>query len=114
MRLSAVAALLVAACGGSNPAPPQTASFQLTSAGVTPVTFTIASGGTVTFVNKDSAPHQITSQCAELKSPSLAANASFSSAAIAGPATCSFSDALNPSNSAFDGTVVVDAPAPGY
>lgn len=104
--------LLTLACGGETPAS-QGAGFDLTASGVTPVTATIPSGGQVTFTNKDGAPHQIASDCAELASGSLAANATFS-ARLSGPRTCTFSDALNPSNAAFNGSITVSAPAPGY
>ena len=115
MRPAYVLALVMAlGCGGSGGGAPPTADFQITAAGVTPVTVTIASSGHVSFVNKDTAAHQVTSSCAALQSPSLAANATFTSAPIAGPATCTFSDALNAGNSAFNGTVTVAAPAPGY
>ncbi len=115
MRPGSWLALLVAVgCGGSGGGAPASADFQITAAGVTPVTVTIASSGHVSFVNKDAAAHQITSSCGALQSPSLATNATFTSAPIAGPATCTFSDALNPANSAFNGTVNVSAPAPGY
>ena len=112
MRPALVGLILAAACGGSGGGAPQGAQFQLVASGVTPITATIGSGGQVTFSNKDAAPHQITSSCAELHSPSLAMNQTFS-ATLAGPKTCPFSDALNPSNSAFSGTITVDAPAPG-
>lgn len=114
MRSALVLALL-AACGGSGGGPPSTGSFQLGATGVSPISVSIASGGHVTFVNKDAAAHQITSSCAALQSASLAPNATFTSAAITGPANCAFSDALNPGNAGFDGTVSVAAPpAPGY
>ena len=113
MRPALIAFLVAAACGGSSGSP-SSATFQLNSSGVTPVTVDIASGGSVSFTNKDAAAHQIaSSDCPELNSSSLANGDSFS-AFIGGPKTCHFNDSLNASNAAFNGTVNVAAPAPGY
>jgi plastocyanin len=73
---AAVLALMLASCGGSSNTSPSTsttststttsttpnsATITITSAGVNPSTVTIAVGGQVTFVNNDSAAHDMQS-----------------------------------------------------
>jgi plastocyanin len=111
MRRAAAFALLASlGCGKSGGSGPSGAQLQITAGGVSPNTISIPSGGQVTFTNKDSGPHQITSSaCAELNSPNLSTGQSFT-ATLTGPKTCPFSDALNPAATVFDGTITVEAP----
>ena len=102
--------LAVASCGSDSTAP----SVQLTAAGASPSTTSVNSAGTLRFVNQDTAAHQLSSSdCAELDSPKLAAGAEFIAQLGAGPKTCAYVDSLNPSATAFHGTVNVLAPNPG-
>ncbi len=121
--LALALAMALAACGGSGsssppPANPAATEVDLTSAGLSPSTVTIVSGGLVRFVNKDSAAHQIASSaCAELDSPSMSSGQDFS-VAVTGMKQCSFIDGLNPAAASFHGILNV-APAgsdagPGY
>ena len=95
------------ACGGS-----QTyyasSMVSLRGAGVSPSTVSLAGGTQLQFTNDDAADHRVIStDCAELNSPTLAPGASFSATMGAGPKMCAFSDALLPGNDAFQGTVTV-------
>ena len=109
-------ALAPLACGGKDTSSPV---VELRATGVSPTTIPVASKGTLRFVNKDTADHQITSaDCSELATPQLAANAESTVTLGVGPKTCTYSDALNPANTAFQGKVTVLAPGvgpdPGY
>jgi len=109
--LAALAACAVSACGGSDSthAPAQVV---LSASGASPTSVTIPSGGQVRFVNNDDADHQIASTAcsSELTSPKLSKGGSFTSSIIAGGKSCSFNDSLNPTSSAFTGTITVQAP----
>lgn len=105
-------ALAPLACGGEET--PATPLVQLSSAGVSPSSITVASSAALRFVNKDSADHQLAStDCSELASPKLSAGGSFTATLGAGPKTCTYKDSLAPSASAFQGTVTVQAPGSG-
>ena len=111
MRFSILAVMLLCllGCGGSGPSGP--VQIELTSAGLNPASIRAPSAGQVHFVNHDAADHQIASTaCPELASPKLAHNGEFTATLGVGPKPCSFSDSLNPSATAFQGTVTVGAP----
>jgi|SRR5712671_4065175 len=109
MRVAVAFSLLVLACGGSS-SPQGPVQLQITAAGINPRTITIPSGVQVSFVNKDTASHQITSSCPELSTPmALATDQSFTSAPLTGPKTCNFNDTVNPGTT-FAGTVTVLQP----
>ena len=117
LKLVLVTAVL-AACGGGSGGSKAGAAVQvsLVASGVSPASVNVGSNGQVHFVNNDAVAHQIASTtCAELASASLAAGADFTATLGTGPKTCTFNDGLNPSASAFTGTVNVAAPnTPGY
>ena len=114
-------AAVLAACGGSGSSPggpgssgPVQIAFSTT--GVSPVSANVGSNGQVHFVNNDAAAHQIAStNCTELNSASMATGQGLTLTVGAGPKTCAFNDGLNPSATAFAGTINVAAPnTPGY
>lgn len=107
--------VMLAACGGGDSTPSGApASVNLTASGAAPSTFTLPSGGQVHYFNKDTAAHQIAStDCSDIGSPSLAAGQDFLTQALLGPRSCTFRDSVNPSNSAFQGTVTINAPGAG-
>src|SRR5258708_37542091 len=103
--------LALMACGGSSSVP---AAITLRPAGADPTSISVMGGAQLQFANADSIDHRIaSSDCAELSSPTLPAGASFTATMGAGPKTCSFHDALQPSAAAFQGTVTVQSPAGG-
>ena len=106
--------LALAACGGSSSSfVPAMVSLQ--AAGVNPSTVRVTAETQVQFINADTIDHQVaSSNCSELDSPTLAAGASFTATMGPGPKTCAFADGLQPGASAFQGTVIVDQPSPGY
>jgi plastocyanin len=120
------AATLLGACGGGSDGvggsgsctPGQTASIDIQPGGVKPSAVCVLPGGSVTFKNSDTATHDIESgsTCTPLDlgviPPSESRTATLPTVAV-----CSFHDALNASNGAFDGTVAVTQPpatGPGY
>ncbi len=121
--LAAVLAAGAASCGGSSsPTEPtmtggggaSTASIALTPSGVSVHLLTVAPGAAVTFMNSDSAPHEMASdphpvhtQCPELNGPVLPPGASFTATMANMPETCGFHDHLNPTNTALQGTITV-------
>ena len=110
--LACLAACGLAACGGSDPSTAP-AKITITSSGLSASSVTVPSGGQVTFVNNDSADHQITSTvCTEISSGKLSNGGSYTTPALAGARSCGFSDALT-SDARFSGTVTVSAPGTG-
>jgi hypothetical protein len=98
--------LALMACGGSSSVP---AAITLRPAGADPTSISVMGGAQLQFANADSIDHRIaSSDCAELSSPTLPAGASFTATMGAGPKTCSFDDALQPSAAPFQGTVTVE------
>ena len=96
--------LALAACGSSS-AP---AAITLRPAGTDPSSISVLGGTLLQFANADTIDHRISSSdCPELSSPTLAAGASFTATVGAGPKTCAFDDALQPSAASFQGTVTV-------
>jgi len=105
--------LALAACGGS-PSSSGPAMVSLRAGGVTPSTISVMAGARLEFTNEDTVNHQVVSNdCSELSSPVLAAGASFTATMGAGPKTCTFSDALMPGKTAFQGTVTVEQSSTG-
>jgi hypothetical protein len=99
------------ACGGSSSAP---AAITLRSAGADPASISVMAGAQLQFTNADAVDHQVAStNCPELSSPTLPAGGSFTATMGAGPKTCSFDDALQPSAAPFQGTVMVQSSAVG-
>ena len=117
LQITALAAALAGCGGSSKPNTPGPAQVTLAAAGVAPASVNVGSGGQVHFVNNDAAAHQIagSANCTELNSPSLATGKDFTATLGTGPKTCTFNDGLNPTASAFSGTINVAAPnTPGY
>jgi plastocyanin len=123
---SILTATLLGACGGSQSSgggtgtctPGSTASFSIMSTGVTPKAVCVLPGGTVTFMNADTAQHDIESgtTCTQLNLGVIAAGGS-ATATFPTVEVCPFHDQLNPTNTAFQGNVYVTtapAPGPGY
>jgi len=110
MRVAVAFSLLLLACGGSS-SPQGPVQLQITAAGIAPTPITIPSGAQVSFVNKDTASHQITSSsCPELGSPVLATNGTFTATLTgqpSGPKTCNYNDSVN---AALAGTITVLQP----
>ncbi len=124
-----IAAALIAGCGGGSSSsqgngsctPGQSASLSVASTGFSPQAVCVLPGGTVTFTNHDTAPHDVeetgtTAGCTGLNLGSIAASQS-ATASFATAATCQFHDAAHASDAAFQGTVAVTtgpATGPGY
>jgi len=121
-----VALVALASCGGDGGGggetgtcnPSSTAAITISASGVSPTAVCVLPGGTVTFTNSDSAQHDIEpiGNCPALAlgqlAPSESKTATFSSAQI-----CTFEDADNAGNAAFQGTVAVSqttTTGPGY
>ncbi len=109
------AALGLAACGGggggggASCTPGTTAAIAINAMGVSPMNVCVQPMGTVTFTNNDAAPHDI-----EFNTPascptvgSIAPAGGQVTAAFPTAVNCSFHDGINPSNTAFQGTVAV-------
>jgi len=107
--------LASAACGGSSGGggsatctPSGTAAIAITAKGTSPQNACVTPGGTVTFTNNDTTAHQI-----EFGAADCPANlASIPAGGQVSPvfptqANCLYHDALNASNTAFQGTVAV-------
>ena len=83
----------------------------LDASGIASPAMTVDSGGTITFLNGDSRPHQIYSpECPELDSTLLRPGESYRTALGTGPKVCHFQDLLAPSVAAYAGTVEVRQP----
>jgi hypothetical protein len=80
----------------------------LDASGIGAPAMTVDSGGTVTFLNGDTRPHQIYSpECPELDSILLQPGESHRASVGTGPKVCHFQDLLAPSVAAYAGTVEV-------
>ena len=114
--LSFAVTLFLLACGGSSNNNSGPAQIELKASGASPASVSIASSAQVQFLNHDTVDHQIaSSNCSELASPRLTPNASFTATAGVGPKSCTWSDALNPTATAFQGSLSVAAPTgPGH
>lgn len=110
--VSVVAILFSVACAGEDAVLP--VEISLGAGGTTPSSTSVASGAALRFTNHDTIDHQIASTtCTELGSPTLAAGKSFTATLGVGPKTCTYKDGLHPTEAAFEGTVLVAAPAGG-
>jgi plastocyanin len=89
----------------------------INASGLSPQAVCVRPGGSVTFVNADTQPHDIQSDgCSELDlgviAPAGRKVARFDTAQ-----TCTFHDAANPANASYQGTVAVSeaqVEGPGY
>lgn len=128
--LIVIAALGLAACGGTSTSPsgvtvivrdggtggPNGATITLTSAGASPRSVTIAIGQTVTFINNDSRSHEMASDphpqhgsCPSMEAGlgTIGAGQTRVTHNFANAGTCGFHDHLDSSNGAFTGSIVV-------
>jgi plastocyanin len=97
--------------GPSNPAGSTT--ITATASGVSPQSMTVGMGAAVTFANQDSVTHQFAStQCPELNTPVLQPGGRSTATMANSPESCAFSDRLNPSNAAFQGSITVSSTGP--
>jgi hypothetical protein len=104
-----------AACGGSGGAPTGAFEVNLTPTGVKPNSFAALSQATLHFTNNDTVTHNITSaNCGELRTGVMAAGATATVMLGPGPKSCNFSDSLNPTAAAFQGSINVLPPGTGY
>jgi hypothetical protein len=113
--------LWLGACGGDPSSPvtaPDQASSSLTltlsSTGVSPKDSSILGNASITIVNDDSVPHQLASNpnpqqmdCPEINSPTLLPGDQFIVDIANRNGTCGFFDSLNPTDSNFQGTIMV-------
>ena len=92
------------------------ATVTITSAGVSPSPVTVAVGQSVTFVNNDSAPHEIASDphplhgsCPSIEAGigTLAAGQSRSTQGFANSGRCTYHDHLDSGNGRFQGTITI-------
>ncbi|HSL24533.1 MAG TPA: hypothetical protein VK886_23555 [Vicinamibacterales bacterium] len=121
---SAVAsvALLPAACGGGRgsltgpqPADVTDRTVTITASGVSPASLTVPAGSRVTFVNRDSRRHNMTSDphpdhsdCPEINTVgSLQPGESRETGNLVSVRTCGFHDHDQPTNDALRGRIVV-------
>ena len=103
-----------AACGSGSSG----INVDITATGLSLVNARVNPGDGVTFVNKDSRPHQIASAptasyatCPELNlGAPIAPGSSASVYMAAATETCAFNDKLDPANASYQGTIAV---APG-
>jgi len=126
LSTAAAAAQLLAACGGGSSSssssgsctPGPTATITITAGGFTPRAVCVLPSGTVNFTNSDTATHDIESgtTCTQLNLGPIPAG---QTKTVTFPTTeiCTFFEAAQSSNAAFQGTVAVSsAPTtgPGY
>lgn len=117
----ALAALAASCSNSSSPTEPKTGgtsasggAIMMTSSGVDPKTLTVGFGSRVTITNNDTAPHEFASNphpvhtdCPELNAPLLMTGQSFTATMASKAETCGYHDHLNPTNAAFQGTIIV-------
>ena len=120
-----------AACGGSSPSGPSTvtvvvrdtgttgtsgATVTIAANGVSPKSVTVAVGQSVTFVNNDSRPHEIGSDphpqhgtCPSIEGglATLSPGQTKLTHGFANTGTCGYHDHLDNTNTAFQGSIVV-------
>lgn len=122
----------VSACGGSSPSGPSGGTtstggtttggsttggttITITSSGASPRSITVAAGSTVTFVNNDNTPHDMSSDphpqhtdCPEVNNAGfIQPGQSRSTTALRTARTCGFHDHNQPSNTSLQGTIVI-------
>ncbi|MFL5312937.1 MAG: hypothetical protein ACJ79H_21090 [Myxococcales bacterium] len=114
--LIVVTSAFISACGGSGGGTPSgPLDVTLTAAGPNPKQFSALSQATLRFVNNDAVNHQIGStNCPGVATPVLTPGANATATLPAGPRDCDFSDTLNPSAAAFQGSINILAPGNGY
>lgn len=126
-------AALGAACGGSSPSGPSGGTtttgttttgggtttggttITITSSGVSPRSITVPAGSTVTFVNNDNTPHDMSSDphpqhtdCPDVNNAGfIQPGQSRSTSALRTARTCGFHDHNQPSNTSLQGTIVI-------
>lgn len=124
-------AAFAAACGGSSPSGPSSvtvvvrdtgstgtsgATVTITASGVSPKSVTVAVGQSVTFVNNDSRPHEIASNphpqhgtCPSIEGglATLSPGQTKLTHGFANTGTCGYHDHLDNTNTAFQGSIVV-------
>ncbi len=102
--------------GGTPTSPsPSSATITITSSGVTPQAVTISAGSRVTFVNNDSAPHDMASDphpehadCPAINDVGfLAAGQTKTTGNLNTPRTCRFHDHNRPSVASLQGTITI-------
>jgi plastocyanin len=99
----------------STPSGPEGASISITSSGVTPGSVMIAAGQSVTFVNNDSVPHNISSgpiptydECPSInRVGELAPGQKMQTAALSPGRSCSFIDLSRAGDPRWQGTITV-------
>jgi plastocyanin len=104
-----------AAPDASTPSGPEGASISITSSGVTPGAVMIAAGQSVTFVNNDSVPHNISSgpvptydECPSInRVGQLAPGQRMQTAALSAARSCSFIDLSRTDDPRWQGTITV-------
>ncbi len=134
IAVAACVALLCGACGGASPSSPSSsgstggsgnppggggapgsATITITSAGVTPKSVTVALGSSVTFINNDSQPHDMSSDphplhtdCPEMNGVGfIQPGQTKSTNAFRTVRTCGFHDHNQPSTASLQGSIVI-------
>ncbi|MEQ1731735.1 MAG: hypothetical protein ABL982_25465 [Vicinamibacterales bacterium] len=131
IAVAACVALVCGACGGSNPSGPSPSgstssttsgggtttgtTITITPAGVSPKSVTVASGSSVTFINNDNQPHDMSSDphpqhndCPEMNGVGfIQPGQTKSTNAFRTVRTCGFHDHNQPSTVALQGTIVI-------
>lgn len=131
IAVAACVALLCGACGGGNPSSPSSsgstgsttggsgatsgATITITSSGVSPKSVTVATGSSVTFINNDSQPHDMSSDPHPLHTDCPETNGvgfiqpgqTKSTNAFRTVRTCGFHDHNQPSTVALQGSIVI-------
>jgi plastocyanin len=115
------AAVALSACGGGGGGgggggtpsctPSAAASMTLTAGGVSPADVCVLPGGRVTFTNRDSTAHDIEFGTAGCATVGIVASGGEVTATFPTQDNCAFHDAMNPNDTAFQGTVAVTAAA---
>ncbi len=133
IAVAACVALVCGACGGASPSSPSSsgstggttsggggstttgATITITSAGVSPKSVTVASGTSVTFINNDSQPHDMSSDphpqhtdCPEVNGVGfIQPGQTKSTTAFRTVRTCGFHDHNQPSTVSLQGSIVI-------
>ena len=101
---------------GLSGGPAATANPDIYNSLITGHTLTVGFGGKVTITNNDGKPHEFSSNphpvhtdCPELNAPVLTTGQSFTATMASRAETCGFHDHLDPTNAAFQGTILVSA-----
>jgi plastocyanin len=110
-------AMLLAQCGSSGPSSPGggAATIEITAAGPNPRQVTVAAGSRVTFTNKDSRQHAVSSDPIQVHTDCPGVNdvgtlnpgESRSTGVLSVARTCGFHDHNNETDPTFKGTIIV-------